>query len=177
MKVIGIAGKAESGKSSFASILKEELEGQGKKVLLINYGDFVKFIAEKYYNWNGEKDVKGRALLQKIGTEQGRNGVGENIWVDMVINTVQVAKNDYDVAIVADCRFPNEFDRWREFGVDMIKIKIVRPNYENKLTLEQRQHASETSLDNYNDNLIIVKNEGTFADLRQAAQEIIKVNL
>ena len=46
MKVIGIAGKAESGKSSFASILKEELEGQGKKVLLINYGDFVKFIAE-----------------------------------------------------------------------------------------------------------------------------------
>ena len=65
MKVIGIAGKAESGKSSFASILKEELEGQGKKVLLINYGDFVKFIAEKYYNWNGEKDVNGRALLQK----------------------------------------------------------------------------------------------------------------
>ena len=69
MFIIGISGKAESGKSTFASILKKELEKRDKKVLLINYGDFVKFVAKQYYNWNGNKDEIGRALLQKVGTQ------------------------------------------------------------------------------------------------------------
>lgn len=176
MKVIGIAGKAESGKDTFGAILKEELESQGKKVMHIGYGDFVKFIAKQYYNWNGEKDEHGRWLLQHIGTEEGRMKVNENIWVDMVINTIQVADKDYDVAIITDCRFLNEFDRWREFGFDMLKIKMLRLTHQNKLTEEQRQHPSETSLDNYND-CILVQNEGTLEDLRDIAKQIIKVNL
>ena len=115
MFVIGISGKAEAGKSTFAQFLKEALEKKHYRVLLINYGDYVKFIAEKYYNWNGEKDEVGRALLQHIGTEQGRLQVDENIWTDMVIRTVEVAERDYDVTIVADCRFPNEYERWYKF--------------------------------------------------------------
>lgn len=176
MKLIGIAGKAESGKTTFANIMKEELETVGHKVLLINYGDFVKFIAKQYYNWDGNKNESGRALLQKIGTEQGRDGVDINIWVDMVIATVAVAKNDYDVAIVADCRFPNEFDRWEEKGFNMLKIKVMRLSHQNKLTEEQRHHASETSLDNYDKDMTIIQNEGTLEDLRQIAKQIVKVN-
>ena len=175
MRIIGIAGKAESGKTTFANILKEELELQHKRVLLINYGDFVKFICTKYYNWNGEKDEKGRALLQHIGTEQGRLAVNENIWVDMVINTVMVASRDYDIAIIGDCRFPNEFERWNEHGIDIYKIKIERNNYVNHLTEQQKHHQSETALDNYK-KCVIVTNDGTLKDLRQIAKQIIKVN-
>ncbi len=177
MKIVGISGKAESGKTTFANILKEELENKHKRVLLINYGDFVKFICTKYYNWNGEKDHKGRALLQHIGTEQGRLMVDENIWVDMVINTVLVASRDYDVAIIGDCRFPNEYDRWHERGYDIIKIKVCRYSHENQLTEEQKQHPSEIALDNYKDkNMIIIQNEGTLEDLHSIAKQIIKVN-
>lgn len=177
MRIVGISGKAESGKTTFANILREELELNNKRVLLINYGDFVKFVAKQYYFWNGEKDEGGRALLQHIGTEQGRNKVSENIWVDMVINTVEVAQNDYDVAIVADCRFPNEFDRWRERGYEMLKIKMWRITHESKLTEEQKQHPSETALDNYEDrNMIIIQNEGTLEDLQSIAKQIVKVN-
>lgn len=175
MKIVGIAGKAESGKTTFANILKEQLELENKRVLLINYGDFVKFIAKQYYSWNGEKDENGRTLLQRIGTEQGRNKVSENIWVDMVINTVEVAKEDYDIAIVADCRFPNEFDRWNEHGYNMLKIKIMRITHESKLTEEQKQHPSEIALDNYNDDIIIIQNEGSLDDLQNIAKQMVKV--
>ena len=173
MFIIGISGKAESGKSTFASILKKELEKRDKKVLLINYGDFVKFVAKQYYNWNGNKDESGRALLQKVGTQQGRNGVGENIWVDMVINTVKVVRNDYDVAIIADCRFPNELNRWEEKGEKIVKIRIERPNHENKLTKTQREHPSETSLDTYNKWDYTIINIYNLEMLSQRATEII----
>lgn len=175
MRIVGIAGHAESGKTTFANILKEQLELKHNRVMLINYGDFVKFICTQYYNWDGKKDDKGRALLQHIGTEQGRLMVGENVWVDMVINTVKIAERDYDIAIVADCRFPNEFDRWNECGYDMLKIKMCRYSYKNHLTEEQRQHESETALDNYEDNhMIIIQNEGSLDDLTQIAQQLVK---
>lgn len=177
MKIIGISGKAESGKTTLASMLKEQLEADNKKVLLINYGDFVKFIAKEYYNWNGDKDETGRALLQRIGTEQGRNTVDKNIWVDMVINTVAVTSNDYDVAIVADCRFPNEFDRWAQKDKEILKVKITRPEHENKLTDEQKQHSSETALDYYKDWDVLVLNDGSLEDLTKQAENIIQLAL
>ncbi len=171
-KIIGIAGHAESGKTTFAKILKTKLEEQKEKVLLINYGDFVKFIAKEYYGWNGEKDEAGRSLLQKVGTELGRNTVGVNIWVDMVISTVQLSFNDYDYAIVADCRFPNEYDRWLERNFEIIKVNMSRPNHENKLTEDQRQHPSEIALDDYGFDYIIECNN--VEELCESAETFIK---
>lgn len=173
MQIIGISGKAEAGKSTLANILKEQLELQGHRTLLINYGDFVKFIAEKYYFWNGEKDEGGRTLLQHIGTKQGREKVDINIWVDMVINTVLVAQDDFDFAIVADCRFPNEFKRWEEFNIPITKIRISRPLEQSKLTEVQKQHASETSLDDYRDWDLFIYNNGTYEDLEERAKSIV----
>ena len=175
MRVIGISGKAESGKTTFAMMLKEELEAVDKKVLLINYADFLKFIAKQYYNWNGEKDEYGRKLLQRLGTDQGRELVGENFWVDMVINTTIMASKDFDIAIVADCRFPNEFNRWRERGNDMFKIRMERPQHISKLTKEQQNHPSETALDGYTDkNMITICNNEDFDYLRNCAKEIVE---
>lgn len=173
MRVIGISGKAEAGKTTLANILKDLLETQNKKVLLINYGDFVKFIAKQYYSWSGQKDESGRTLLQHIGTEQGREGVDKNIWVDMVINTVLVAKNDFDFAIIADCRFPNEFERWEQRGIPITKIRITRPLEQSKLTEEQKQHPSETSLDNYRYWDLFVCNDGDYVGLYKKAGTIV----
>ena len=173
MKIIGIAGKAEAGKTTLANILKEQLETKDYKVLLINYGDFVKFVAEKYYSWNGEKDENGRTLLQHIGTEQGREKVDINIWVDMVINTVLVAQDDFDFAIVADCRFPNEFKRWEEFNIPITKIRIARPLEQSKLTEEQKQHKSETALDDYRDWDLFICNDGSYEELKERAKSVV----
>ena len=173
MIIIGLAGKAESGKTTFAGLLKGQFENIGKRVLFINYADYVKFIAEKYYKWNGKKDEFGRHLLQQIGTEKGRKLVNENLWVDMVIDTVQLAQYDFDVTIIGDCRFPNEFNRWTQRGGHIIKVLIERPNYENHLTEAQRKHLSEVALDNYNDWDITVVNSGNLSDFMKTAKTLV----
>lgn len=102
----------------------------------------------KYFGWNGEKDKKGRDLLQKVGTDIIRTQK-PTYWVDFVKGFVELFKNDYDYAIIPDARFPNEIDIWKQNGWDIITLHVERLNYKNDLTTEQKLHLSETMLDNY----------------------------
>lgn len=147
MKVILIAGKAQHGKDQSAKFLKEKLEKQNKKVLITHYGDLVKFICEKFFGWDGNKDVKGRTLLQYVGTDVIRE-IKPNYWVDFIINLLSMFKNEWDYVIIPDTRFPNEIQQWDE-SWDTISLKIQRINFESNLTPIQKSHPSETALDNY----------------------------
>ena len=82
-------------------------------------------------------------------------------------------QDDFDFAIVADCRFPNEFKRWEEFNIPITKIRISRPLEQSKLTEVQKQHASETSLDDYRDWDLFICNNGTYEDLEERAKSIV----
>ena len=156
--IIPISGKAESGKDLTATLLKTELQKQGKRVLIINYADQLKFLCQKYFGWDGEKDIKGRELLQKIGTEKVR-AKNNNYWVDNVIELVKVFEDDYDFVLIPDTRFPNEIERW-DNDYYFISLRIERLGHENKLTPEQRLHPSEISLDNYPFDYGIVSENG-----------------
>ena len=59
MKVICISGKAGHGKDTFAGFLKKSLEEQYKRVLITHYGDLIKYVCEKFFEWDGMKDEKG----------------------------------------------------------------------------------------------------------------------
>jgi len=146
--IILISGKAESGKDLAATLLKIELQKQGKRVLIMAYANQLKFICKKYFGWDGEKDIKGRTLLQYIGTEKVRSK-NKNFWVDSVIEFVKVFEDDFDYVLIPDCRFIQEIERWKETDFDYISLRIERLNYENNLTPEQRSHSSETSLDDF----------------------------
>ena len=64
VKVITISGYAQAGKDLSAQLIKEKMALRGKKVLILHYGDYLKFIAKEYFGWDGKKDEKGRTLLQ-----------------------------------------------------------------------------------------------------------------
>jgi len=149
MNIILLCGSAQNGKSSTASILEEELKTRGHRPLRIAYGDYVKFVAKQYFGWSGKKDKVGRTILQQVGTEIFRSK-DENFWTDTVIRYCKVMSDEYDFAIIDDCRFPNEIERWADFKFKNVKtIKITRPNFDNGLTEIQKRHASETALDEY----------------------------
>lgn len=172
--IIGVSGKAGSGKTTFANFLKDEFKNRSISACVINYADLVKFISKEYFGWNGEKDEWGRTLIQTVGTEFGRNKTDINIWVDLVIQCVSVLKNAYDVMIIGDCRFPNEIERWSEKGQDMISIRIDRTNYDTVLTKAQQAHASETALDDYGSFDYHVENSGSLKEFADAAKAIAK---
>lgn len=141
MTIITLSGKAESGKDTVAKILKYKLEDLGYSVLICHYADLLKYICKTFFGWNGQKDLEGRTLLQRVGTE-GIRSQRPDYWVDFIKDILHFFPNEWDYVLIPDCRFPNEVDSLKDF--DVIPVKVTRPNYENHLTEEQRQHPSET---------------------------------
>lgn len=146
MKRVLFSGKAESGKSTAAETTKDALKARGYKVIKLSYGDYVKYTAKMLFGWDGNKDEAGRTLLQWWGTDKVR-AKNPHYWVDTVIRLVDIISDMYDYVIIDDVRYPNEITRWT--GYDTFTVRVERPGHENSLTPEQRAHASETSLDNY----------------------------
>lgn len=108
------------------------------------------------YGWEGAKahdDV--RRLLQRLGTDAGRNILGENVWVDAALQGL-----DPDgFYVFTDVRFPNEADAIRDKGG--VIWRISRPGYE-----PINGHASETAMDSYNVDISIV-NDRSMEDLAE----------
>ena len=144
---ICISGAARHGKDTSAQILKEELENRGYSTLVIHYADLLKFICEKFFGWDGNKDEYGRSLLQHVGTDCVRAN-DPDYWVDFVAQIVRMFPEEWDYVIVPDTRFPNEISRIADAGFPSTHIRITREGFENNLTAEQKSHKSETALNN-----------------------------
>lgn len=141
------SGKARHGKDTSAEIIKENLEERGYSVLITHYADLLKFICKNFFGWNGEKDEAGRTLLQQVGTNCIREQ-DPDYWVDFVANLVRMFPDKYAFVIIPDVRFPNEIDRIADAGFPATHVRIIRTDFESQLTEEQKNHPSETALDN-----------------------------
>lgn len=172
VKMLVISGKAENGKDFCATILKEKLEGLGKKVAIVHYADYLKFVARQYFDWDGIKNDHGRELLQFLGTDKARKNY-PNIWVDVVTMLIKAIFIDFDYVIVADCRFPNEVKRPKKNGLAVRSIRVERLEYTTTLTEQQQKHPSETSLDNFKFDFYIRSKTGR-ENMEREIEKIIK---
>ena len=159
-KIILISGKAENGKTTLANILKEKLESYGNKVIITRYALYLKEIAKKYCNWDGNKDKAGRELLQKLGTDVIRQKLNKPLFhVGRICEDIEITQDYYDYVIIDDVRYENEvYYPITMFGKDEVytirvnrydKLNGERVPFINSLTDEQKEHISETSLDNF----------------------------
>lgn len=54
-------------------MMRDWLErGDEYRVLVTHFGDLVKYVCEKFFDWDGVKDESGRSLLQYVGTNKVR---------------------------------------------------------------------------------------------------------
>lgn len=167
--IIGLSGVARSGKDTIADHLVE------------NYGfkkvSFADPIREALYRLNPEIDVDGydmrlktavdlmgweqlkessssiRGLMQRMGTEVGRQMFGENIWVDTALKDITPA----DKIVITDVRFPNEADAIQATGGKLWRVERSGVGPAN-------DHPSESALDTYEFPTKLA-NEGTLEDL------------
>lgn len=175
MQVITISGHAQHGKDTTASILSEKLRSRGSSVLITHYGDLVKYVCTMFFGWNGEKDAYGRSLLQKVGTDIVRN-IYPNYWVDFIVDMIRFFGDQWDYVLIPDTRFPNEIECLIDAGIETMHVRVDRGDFDNGLTEEQKNHPSETLLNNYKYDWMI-QNNGTIDDLEQKIDVLIKEKL
>ena len=171
MMVLCISGKAQHGKDTSANMLREMLEEDGFRVLVVHYADLLKYVCRSFFGWNGQKDEEGRSLLQYVGTDVIRKQ-DESFWVRFVGQILSFFPDRWDFVLIPDCRFPNEIRLLEQFGFDVLHIRVVRQNFESPLTEEQQRHPSETALDHIEPD-ILVENKGTLNDLRRFLSDLV----
>lgn len=172
MKCITISGKAGHGKDTFANNLKRNLEDLSYKVCIFHYADYIKMIAREIYGWDGNKDFKGRNLLQKLG-DNLRNK-DKMLIVNELIKVLELVENDFDIALIPDSRFPIEIDAIKEKW-ETLSVHINRINYLNNLTDEQKKHITETSLDTYEYDIKYDIEENIFNDYSREILDMLKL--
>lgn len=186
--IIGLSGYAQSGKDSIGAILVKnygftryafadalkEMAYQLNPIVVTSIDEntplgvdtnlYVKNTRlQDVVNNNGWEDAKKlpeiRRLLQVLGTEAGRKILGENIWVDTVLNKVK----DKNV-VITDCRFPNEAKALKNSGGFVVRVE--RPGM-----AAINNHLSETSLDGWPFDLIVL-NGGTLESLHSLVKNL-----
>ena len=169
--VILLSAKSGHGKDHIANIMKQQFEENDNKVLVTHYADLLKYILKTFFNWDGQKDEKGRALLQRVGTDVIRKKIPD-YWVNFISELISLFPNEWNYILIPDARFPNEIEVMKKNpNVNVITMRINRINYESKLTPEQQQHPSETSLDEYDFDYYITNN-GT-EEVNNAVKEFV----
>lgn len=84
---------------------------------------------------NTGKQMTAREVMQYVGTDVFRK-IQNNVWAGATINKIQLEKPN--LAIIADCRFPNEVDAIK--NANGLVIKLTRNPHNS-------DHASEVALD------------------------------
>ena len=169
IEIIGITGKAGAGKTTFANILRRILIEENliySRILPFAYR--LKRIAREM-GWNGEKDEKGRRLLQLLGTEVGRDCIGENVWVNLwqeEYRETRMINNYVSLFLIDDLRFQNEAAFVK--SKNGIIVKIEGRKYDNI----NSAHKSESEMDGIEPDFII-SNDGDVEELIHHVKTLI----
>ena len=173
MKIILISGKAGSGKDTVAGILKEHLISDGvseSKILVTHFADLLKYIAGKFFGWNGVKDDAGRTLLQHLGTNVVREK-NPNYWTDFIKSVLKLFENEWEYVFIPDTRFPNEVSEIVSNFEDVKTVRVNRPR-NNILSETQQEHPSETALDDFKFDIVLENSFETLDELSRYLREM-----
>lgn len=182
--IIGLSGFARSGKDeaakvlvekygyrriAFADKLREVLYELNPVVTPIGYNNINELIGSYVvhlqdvidkYGWDNYKETmygpEIRRLLQRLGTEAGRETLWDSIWIDAALKDV----TSRDKVVVTDARFFNEFDAIRDRGGIIVRIEREGVGPVN-------DHASEMEAISYPHFEATLFNDGSLEDWKR----------
>lgn len=179
-RLIGISGLAGSGKSTIANILVTD-----HGFVRVRFADTLKTMLctllldagldEKTIHAAIEGELKGETLkalgwktprfaMQTLGTEWGRDLLGQNIWADIAKSKISKLIARGDRVVVDDVRFQNEVDVIGELGGDVLRVSRdtntkVEPHQSEFQELDSAKHT--------------ILNNGSVSDLKQLIAKYI----
>lgn len=173
MNIYLICGKARNGKDTVANLLEKIYNEKNKKVINLQYSSYIKEYAKKISGWDGSEETKPRTLLQELGTDIIRTKIDSLFFVNRIIGDIKVYSYYFDVITVSDVRAKVEIDVPKENIDNIIAVNVIRPNFDNGLSLEQKQHFTEIDLDDYNKFDYEIINDGTLEQLEEKVRKMV----
>ena len=169
-KLIGLTGRARSGKDTVAHHLNEN-----NSYSSYAFAQPMKQACKIMFNWS-EQHVNGdlkevvdplfgispRVAMQRLGTEFGRETINKSMWLLRAQTEIDSKLN----LVITDVRFNNEAELIKENGGIVIEI---RRNDREAVS----EHKSENGID---ESLVdfVVENNGTIACLYDRIDTIVK---
>ena len=171
-----MCGKAKHGKDTFSAYLKEEYEKNNKKVIVTQLSKYIKYYAREMTGWNLSEEDKPRELLQQLGTGVIREYLKkDDLFINRMIEDIEVFSCFYDAIIISDVRLKKEIIDLKRTFPELLTIHINRPNFDNGLTEEQKNHKTEIDLDDFTDFNINIENT-TLEKLQEDASKVYMDN-
>lgn len=171
-KIYVLSGKAKSGKDAVSKIITNYYKD--KKCISLSYSYYLKDYIKRITGWDGSEDTKPREMLQQIGIELIKNKINDKLFINRLIEDIEVFSYFYDVIIVTDARLIDEIETPKQKLNNVVTIRINRENIDNNLTLEQKEHLTETALDNYSNFDYVIDNNKTFENLEKQVLKIME---
>lgn len=173
-RLVGLCGAAGVGKDTVAEVLVREhgfrrmaFADPIKDALAAMLGGL--FLTRAHSHDNKELPIEGlgvsyRMLVQTLGTEWGRQMIGEDFWVAILRRRLAIEVDATTPVVVSDVRFANEAAWVREFGV---LWHIRRPG-----VAPVRAHASEAGIVPRNGEPVLM-NDGSLNDLARWVCDLV----
>lgn len=169
--LIGIAGRARSGKDTVADFIisrtgacKYSFAEPLKKMLLPLGID----MSDLYWQENKETvipdfNASPRRLMQTLGTEWGRQLIHPDLWLNLAHQKLEQC---VDGMVVSDVRFENEATWVRNQGGVIIHVRRDSAPFVEK-------HTSEHGIMMYHAKDYLLNNDGTLEDLRTQVIQLL----
>ena len=161
-KIFILSGKAKSGKNYVADVISDYY----KNSIQISYAYYLKQYVKKISNWDGSEETKPRDLLQSLGIDLIKK-IDKELLIRRVMEDIKVYSYFFDVIVVTDARLKEEVDIPKKL-FNCITFRIN--GSDNNLTLEQKNHITETNLDDYKFDYIINN-----IDINETKEEVLKI--
>ncbi len=166
-KIYIICGKARSGKDTLVDILKEYYKD--KKYIELKYTFYLRKYTKNITGWDGLEETKPRSFMQKVGTLI--RDYDPFYFSRRMLEDIYIYKDFYDVIFIDDTRMVNEIKEIKKVYPNSVTILIKRKT--DELSKIEKNHITETSLDNYHDFDFIIDNNYTLEDLKNNALKIV----
>lgn len=198
IEIIGLVGEPESGKDSIADYAIEDFgarriafadpirecalaidspavvqaTGDPDQLRILRVSDVVSQLG-----WREAKQIpEVRRLLQRIGTEMGRQIIDDNLWINLGLRRLvayhQGSGGELERFVITDVRFQNEADKLFEFAGKVQGqarlIRVTRPGYG-----PVNDHDSENSYNKIAPIGACIHNDGDLDDLRNTTSTVL----
>ena len=182
--ILSLSGYAGAGKDTFAAFLIQDFGFKryafadtlrtALEILdpgVVAWGQYTSLRRlVRTYGWEVVKrdHPEVRKMLQVLGTEVGRELLGEDIWVEATFKKIKA--EGAERVVITDCRFPNEL-AWVKVSKGS-SVWIDRPG-----TGAVNGHSSESALAGIDFDYTFINDAQSLTEMRQRVSEFVVTNL